>query len=123
MVAIRSEGLTKVYPGHGSALHRGSPVAALVDVSIEVQEAEIFGFLGPNGAGKSTAIRLLLGFLHATSGRAKVLGLDIASQSEDIRRRTGYLPGGIAFYDTMTGAEQLRYLAALGGGHRPCATS
>jgi ABC-2 type transport system ATP-binding protein len=119
MVAIRTEALTKIYPGHGSPLHRGSPVAALVDVSIEVQEAEIFGFLGPNGAGKSTAIRLLLGFLHATSGRAEVLGLDIASQSEDIRRRTGYLPGGIAFYDNMTGAEQLRYLASLGGHAAP----
>ena len=84
-----------------------------------MREAEIFGFLGPNGAGKSTTIRLLLGFLHATSGRAEVLGLDIARESEAIRRRTGYLPGGIAFYDNMTGAEQLRYLASLGGHAAP----
>jgi ABC-2 type transport system ATP-binding protein len=119
MAAIVTRSLTKVYGGHGTPLHRRSEVRALLDLSIEVPEAEIFGFLGPNGAGKSTAIRLLLGFLHATSGGAEVLGRDIATDSEEIRRRTGYLPGGIAFYDSMTGAEQLRYLAALSGREAP----
>src|SRR4051812_31268902 len=71
--------------------------------------------MGPNGAGKSTFIRLLLGFLHATSGSARVLGLDIARDSVEIRRRTGYLPGGIALYDGMTGERQLDYLAELSG--------
>lgn len=119
MAAILTRALTKAYRGHGAPWHRGGQVRALVDLSIEVREAEIFGFLGPNGAGKSTAIRLLLGFLHATSGGAEVLGHDIARESEAIRRRTGYLPGGIAFYDGMTGAEQLRYLAALSGRPAP----
>jgi ABC-2 type transport system ATP-binding protein len=78
-----------------------------------VREGEIFGFLGPNGAGKSTAIRTLLGFLHATHGEASVLGLDIATQSVEIRRLTGYLPGGIALYDSLTGEQVLDYLVDL----------
>jgi ABC-2 type transport system ATP-binding protein len=119
MAAIVTESLTKSYGGHGSPIHRGPEVRALRDVSIEVAEGEIFGFLGPNGAGKSTAIRLLLGYLHPTSGGARVLDLDIVTESEDIRRRTGYLPGGIAFYDSMTGAEQLSYLSALDGRPSP----
>ncbi len=119
MAAIRTESLTKRYGGHGPPFRRSAEVQALHDLSIEVREAEIFGFLGPNGAGKSTTIRLLLGYLHATSGRAEVLGHDIATASEEIRRRTGYLPGGIALYDGMTGAEHLRYLAALDGQPSP----
>jgi ABC-2 type transport system ATP-binding protein len=119
MAAIVTESLSKTYGGHGSPLHRSSEVPALRDLSIEVAEGEVFGFLGPNGAGKSTTIRLLLGFLHPTSGGARVLGHDIVHESEQIRRRTGYLPGGIAFYDSMTGAEQLSYLAALDGRPSP----
>jgi ABC-2 type transport system ATP-binding protein len=113
MAAIVTDALTKTYPGHGAPWRRGGEVRALRDLSIEVREAEIFGFLGPNGAGKSTTIRLLLGYLHPSAGRATVLGRDIATQSEEIRRHTGYLPGGIAFYDSMTGDEQLRYLSEL----------
>ncbi len=119
MGAIVTEELGKAYAGHGSPFGRGGEVRALHDLSIEVREGEIFGFLGPNGAGKSTTIRLLLGFLHPTAGRAQVLGYDIVSDSEEIRRRTGYLPGGIAFYDSMTGAEQLDYLARLDGRPAP----
>ena len=119
MAAIVTESLGKAYSGHGTPIHRGQSVRALRDLSIEVREAEIFGFLGPNGAGKSTAIRLLLGFLHPTEGGAKVLGRDIVTESEAIRERTGYLPGGIAFYDSMSGAEQLDYLARLDGRPAP----
>ncbi len=119
MPAIVTESLGKAYRGHGMPLHRSASVRALHDLSIEVNEGEIFGFLGPNGAGKSTTIRLLLGYLHPTVGRAEVLGRDIVSDSEEIRRRTGYLPGGIAFYDSMTGAEQLSYLSALDGRRSP----
>ena len=92
--------------------HYGS-VKAMVDLTLDVRAGEIFGFLGPNGAGKSTMIRTLLGFLHATSGSATVLGLDIEADSVEIRRRTGYLPGGIALYDSLSGADALEYLAAL----------
>ena len=119
MAAIVTESLGKAYSGHGTPIHRGQSVRALRDLSIEVREAEIFGFLGPNGAGKSTAIRLLLGFLHPTEGRGSVLGRDIVTESEAIRERTGYLPGGIAFYDSMSGAEQLDYLARLDGRPAP----
>ncbi len=122
MAAIVTEALTKTYPGHGRPWQRASRVRALHDLSIEVNEAEIFGFLGPNGSGKSTTIRLLLGFLHPTSGHATVLGRDITADSEDIRRHTGYLPGGIAFYDSMTGDEQLRYLSALDDRPAPMRT-
>ena len=90
-------------------------IRALDDVTLEVREGEIFGFLGPNGAGKSTLIRLLLGYLHATAGRATVLGLDAARDSVAIRGRIGYLPGGIALYDGLTGERHLDYLAELAG--------
>jgi ABC-2 type transport system ATP-binding protein len=99
---------------HGLTKHYGS-VEALTDLSLDVREGEIFGFLGPNGAGKSTAIRTLLGFLHATRGSASVLGLDIGSQSVEIRRLTGYLPGGVALYDSLTGEQVLDYLVDLQG--------
>ena len=104
--AIRTEELSKHY----------GQLQALIDLSIEVRQGEIFGFLGPNGAGKSTLIRTLLGFLHATSGRASVLGLDTELHSVEIRERTGYLPGGVALYGSLTGADVLEYLAELQGG-------
>lgn len=110
MTAIAAAGLTKRY---GPAARPS--VTALEDVTLEVGEGEIFGFLGPNGAGKSTFIRLLLGFLHPTAGRATVLGLDTERDTLAIRTRTGYLPGGIAFWDGLSGDELLRYLADLGG--------
>ena len=118
MTAIETMGLTKRYGGERRSIRRGarsSGVLALENLSISVQEGEIFGFLGPNGAGKSTLIRLLLGYLHPTAGAAGVLGLDIVRDSVEIRRRIGYLPGGIALYDTMTGESLLDYLGALTG--------
>ena len=103
--AISIRGLTK---------HYGS-VEALTDLDLEVRRGEVFGFLGPNGAGKSTTIRTLLGFLHATSGEASVLGRDVRTDSVEIRRRTGYLPGGIALYDSLSGRDALEYLSDLQG--------
>ncbi|HET9345671.1 MAG TPA: ABC transporter ATP-binding protein [Candidatus Limnocylindrales bacterium] len=120
MAAIVTSGLSKRY-GHGGPpvhppwVHPPPGVRALEDLSIEVRDGEIFGFLGPNGAGKSTAIRLLLGFLHPSAGSASVLGHDIVRESVEIRARTGYLPGGIALYDTMSGEDLLDYLGDLTG--------
>jgi len=94
--------------------HYGN-VHALVDLTLDVRAGEIFGFLGPNGAGKSTMIRTLLGFLHPTSGSATVLGLDVTTDSVEIRARTGYLPGGIALYDSLSGSDVLSYLNDLQG--------
>jgi ABC-2 type transport system ATP-binding protein len=105
VAAIEIAGLTKRY----------GDVRALEGLTVDVRDGEVFGFLGPNGAGKSTAIRLLLGFIHPTAGRASVLGLDIVTDSVEIRRRTGYLPGGISFWDGLTGERLLDELAALSG--------
>jgi len=101
-----------VISAHSLTKHYGS-VRALTDLTLDVRRGEIFGFLGPNGAGKSTFIRTLLGFLHATRGTATVLGHDIATDSVEIRRTTGYLPGGIALYDSLTGEQVLDYLVEL----------
>ncbi|HXI79877.1 MAG TPA: ABC transporter ATP-binding protein [Verrucomicrobiae bacterium] len=120
MDALTTTGLTKHYghreppihpPGHKPA----GVVRALANLSIAVHEGEIFGFLGPNGAGKSTTIRLLLGYLHPTAGSGSVFGLDIVRDSVEIRRRVGYLPGGIALYDSLTGERLLDYLGDLTG--------
>jgi ABC-2 type transport system ATP-binding protein len=101
-----------VIAANGLTKHYGN-IEALVDLTLDVPAGEIFGFLGPNGAGKSTMIRTLLGFLHPTRGSATVLGLDVVLDSVEIRRRTGYLPGGIALYDSLSGADALDYLADL----------
>src|SRR5436305_4966461 len=120
MDALTTAGLTKRYgrgalPIHRPGQHRAPGILALDDLSIDVHESEIFGFLGPNGAGKSTTIRLLLGYLHPTSGTGSVLGRDIVTDSVEIRRRVGYLPGGIALHDTLTGERLLDDLGALTG--------
>jgi ABC-2 type transport system ATP-binding protein len=117
---IETSGLTKHYRAGGGLRARlraagAPPIRALDDVDLVVRPGEIFGFLGPNGAGKSTCIRLLLGFLHPTRGSARVLGLATATASVEIRRRVGYLPGGIALYDGLTGTELLDYLGAFYG--------
>ncbi|MDQ3938257.1 MAG: ABC transporter ATP-binding protein, partial [Chloroflexota bacterium] len=114
MSVIETAGLTKLYGGSRLPVRRRADrVRALSDLSVEVREGEIFGFLGPNGAGKTTMIRMLLGFLHPTAGDARVLGHDIRRESLQIRRLTGYLPGGIALYDTLSGEQVLDYLGGL----------
>ena len=105
--AIATHQLTKRY---GTA--RG--VEAL---DLEVPAGEVFGFLGPNGAGKSTTIRTLLDFQHPTSGTAEVLGLDSVSQSVEIRRRVGYLPGDVHLFDHLTGAAHLAWFDEARGPH------
>lgn len=115
MAAIVTHGLTKRYGGEARMPWRApaTGVLALDGLDLEVRPGEVFGFLGPNGAGKSTLIRLLLGFLHPTAGRARVLELDTERDSVAIRARTGYLPGGIALYDWLTGRQLLDYLGRL----------
>jgi ABC-2 type transport system ATP-binding protein len=120
MDALTTVGLTKAYGRAAPRVHMpgrsgSGEVRALEDLTISVDEGEIFGFLGPNGAGKSTTIRLLLGYLHPTAGSASVLGLDIVRDSVAIRGRVGYLPGGIALYDSLSGERLLDYLGELTG--------
>jgi ABC-2 type transport system ATP-binding protein len=102
---IETDALCKRY---GSA--RG-----IEDLTLSVGEGEIFGFLGPNGAGKTTTIRTLLDLLHATSGSARVFGLDSRRDSLAIRARLGNLPGEFAYDERMTGGELLGFLATLRG--------
>ena len=79
----------------------------------------MFGFLGPNGAGKSTTMRLLLDLIKPTSGSARLLGLDTTTESVEIRRRVGFLPGDLAMYPKLSGRAVLAYLAELRGGVDP----
>ena len=97
MPAIETRGLTKVY-GSGKGIQ---------DVTLTVQEGEMFGFLGPNGAGKTTTIRVLLDFLRPDSGTAHVLGLDCQKDSLQVRSLIGFLPGEVHLEERLTGAQQL----------------
>jgi ABC-2 type transport system ATP-binding protein len=80
------------------------------DLSLEVNEGEIFGFLGPNGAGKTTTIRHLLGFIRPRQGSCLVAGLDCWAQAPDVQKKLGYIPGEMAFFEQMTGQEYLRFV-------------
>ncbi|MBI3843692.1 MAG: ATP-binding cassette domain-containing protein [Planctomycetes bacterium] len=86
---------------------------AVDDLSFEVQAGEILGFLGPNGAGKTTTMRILTGFMPATSGTATVAGFDVFKQSYDVRKVLGYLPENVPVYTDMRVEEYLRYRAKV----------
>ena len=103
---IQTERLTKSY---GS--HRG-----IIDLDLEVQDGEAFGFLGPNGAGKTTTIRTLLDHIRPTSGRATIFGIETTADPVAIHRRLGYLPGEFVLYDRLTGGQTLDYFANLRDG-------
>ncbi|WP_088316118.1 ABC transporter ATP-binding protein [Kineosporia sp. R_H_3] len=103
--AIRTDHLTKRY----------GDVLALDGLDLEVQPGEVFGFLGPNGAGKTTTVRLLLSLLRPTAGRAWVMGVPV----EDVvraHRHVGYVPGEVALWPQLTGAETLELLGNVAGG-------
>jgi gliding motility-associated transport system ATP-binding protein len=86
---------------------------AVDDLSFRVQPGEVLGFLGPNGAGKTTTMRILAGFLPATSGRALVCGFDVETQATAAKRRIGYLPEGAPSYPEMTPRSFLEFAAAV----------
>ena len=88
---------------------------ALVELDLRVEPGQVFGFLGPNGAGKTTTIRMLLGLQRATSGRARVLGLDAQDDSVEIHRRVGYLPGELALYRRLSGRQHIDWFIRARG--------
>jgi ABC-2 type transport system ATP-binding protein len=98
MHAIKTTNLTKLYGEH----------VGIQNVSLEINQGEVFGFVGPNGAGKSTMIRTILGLLRPTSGSGSLFGQDIAD-GDEIRKRIGYLPSEVNYYDEMTSLELLEY--------------
>jgi ABC-2 type transport system ATP-binding protein len=103
---IETERLTKSY-----GKHRG-----IVEVDLQVNKGEVFGFLGPNGAGKTTTIRIALDLIRPTSGRAIVFGIESSADPVAIHSRVGYVPGEFTLYDRLTGGQTLEYFANLRGG-------
>ena len=102
---VRTEKLTKHY----------GPVAALDDLDLELNAGEVLGYLGPNGAGKTTTIRLLLGLIKPTAGRAEIFGMDVAEHKVAVHARVAYVPGEATLWPSLTGAETLHLLARMHG--------
>jgi ABC-2 type transport system ATP-binding protein len=102
---IEANGLTKTYGG----------AIAVDHISFTVGRGEIFGLLGPNGAGKTTTILMLLGLTDISGGEVSVLGFNPAREPLSVKRRVGYLPDTVGFYDQLTAADNMRYIARLIG--------
>ncbi|HVC51017.1 MAG TPA: ABC transporter ATP-binding protein [Stellaceae bacterium] len=102
---IRAEGLTKRY----------GDVVAVNNIDFEVHAGEIVGILGPNGSGKTTTILMLLGLTEPSAGRALVSGFDPLREPLEVKRRVGYLPDQIGFYDNLSARDNLAYTGRLAG--------
>ena len=90
---------------------------ALDDISLQVNEGEVFGFIGPNGAGKTTTIRVLLGILQATQGGAKVFGMDAWKDAVEIHKRIAYVPGDVNLWPNLSGGEVVDLFTNLRGNY------
>jgi ABC-type multidrug transport system ATPase subunit len=108
-VVIRAEGLSKKF----------GALTAVDNLDLEIEAGEIFGFLGPNGSGKSTVIRMLCGLLQPTSGRAELAGLDIVKQTEEIKKRIGYMSQRFSLYEDLTVEENIDFYGAIYGLGKP----
>ena len=104
-LAIRAEGLTKRYRS----------VAALDHLDLEVAPGEVIGYLGPNGAGKTTTIKLLLGLISPSGGRAEIFGADCQRRPDETHRRLAFVPGEASLWPSLTGAETLHLLGRVHG--------
>lgn len=100
---IETEGLTKKY-GHQTAVN---------NLTLQIQEGEVFGFLGPNGAGKTTTLLMFLGLTEPTSGKVRVMGFDPTRDPFHVKEKVGYLPENVGFYDDMDARQNLRFIARL----------
>jgi len=103
--AIRTEGLAKRFGG----------LQALAPLDLEVEAGEVLGYLGPNGAGKTTTIRLLLGLLRPTAGKAEIFGLDAQRDTVAAHRRLAYVAGETSLWPSLTGMETLHLLGRVQG--------
>jgi ABC-2 type transport system ATP-binding protein len=90
-------------------------MAALSDLDLQVADGEVLGYLGPNGAGKTTTIRLLLGLIGASAGRAEIFGVDCQAEPVKAHRRIAYVPGEASLWPSLTGAETLHLLGRVHG--------
>ncbi len=121
MKAIATHDLTKYYgavrkQSHGGRQNYGKEhgaVRGIEDVSLSVEEGDFFGFIGPNGAGKSTTIRIILGLISATEGRAEIFGQDIRQDRTALLAQIGYLPSEPFVYQGMRVRDVLRLSAEL----------
>lgn len=102
---ITLDNLTKTYDNQ----------RAVNQLTLTIQRGEIFGLLGPNGAGKSTTILMMLGLIEPTSGEVHVCGINSVRKPLEVKKRVGYLPDNLGFYQHMTGLENLIYTASLNG--------
>ncbi len=109
MSVLKTEGLTKDY----RVGFWQTRVRVLRDLNLEVCEGEIFGYLGPNGAGKTTTLKLLMGLIQPTAGRAWILGRDVSDVA--VKAQVGFLPENPSFYDYLTGREFLHFYGELFG--------
>ena len=103
--AVRTEGLSKTYGSN----------QALRSLDLEVLPGEVVGYLGPNGAGKTTTIRLLLGLIRASAGRAEIFGIDCQSDPVAAHRRVAFVPGDVSLWPSLTGMETLHLLGRVQG--------
>jgi ABC-2 type transport system ATP-binding protein len=104
-IAIRTEDLSKTF----------GTTRALDSLNLEVPGGEVLGYLGPNGAGKTTTIRLLLGLVGATRGRAEIFGVDAQADPVEAHRRVAYVPGEVSLWPSLTGTEVLHLLGSVQG--------
>jgi len=109
MSVIKAENISKIY-GRG-LFQKG--IKALDDLSLSIEESEVFGFLGPNGAGKTTLLKVLLNIIYPTTGRAEIMGIDV--RNPRARREVGYLPENPYFYDRMSAIQILEYYGRIYG--------
>jgi ABC-2 type transport system ATP-binding protein len=107
MIKIKLEHVSKTY----------GRIKAVDDLSLSVEEGEIYGFIGPNGAGKSTTIRMLLNFLQADSGEISVLGLSPKTDEVKIKQQTGYVPADTFMYNDMRVNDLFRFTESFHGIH------
>lgn len=114
--AVSVRGLRKVF----------GDLVAVEGLDLEIRKGEVFGLLGPNGSGKTTTIRMLCGLMEPTAGEGTVVGYDLLTESDEIRRHIGYMSQKFGLYDDLTVAENLRFYASvygLRGAEREARTS